>query len=681
MTEGRGTEVKNVSLTIDGKTIEAAAGTTILEAARKSGIEIPTLCYHPRLRPLGHCRLCVVEIEGIAAPVTSCDHEVQEGMVVTTSTPKLEAIRKEIISLMLSDHPYEDCLTCEKSGNCDLQERAYAWQIELPALLRELPITDDENPYIIRDEAKCVLCGRCYSVCADFARRNVFGMVENGIETRITPVRVGAEALEPVTLEEAGCIFCGQCVDVCPVGALTERERVSAGREWELSVYPGVCVECSLGCAVQRHFAGDRLVRVTAENGGERGGWLCIKGKFTPVDKDGKEEPLTAPLLRGEGGYVEVSYDRALQETARNLAEIGEKRGSAALAVLAGGHCSNEESFLLQKLAREALGTAHIDLGVNPGWIDALGALEKITGPGVCGPSIDDLEEAEAIFVIGERLAESNPVAAMAVERACTLGSTVLIQAGTEEKEIAAWDRVTLKLQPGAEAALFQQLGVALRKKTASPAEGEEADLYRAAQLLKKERSVIIVAPSIFESGGRDWIEPLLEAARWAGKLDRGRNSLLFLAEEGNARGILETGGTSRYRPGYDSLNGEAGYSRTEILASARSGEIKGIFASVEGLKESFPPDLELLAVLCSSRKEIPPEAKVVFPVLPARLKEGTFTNSAGLQQQNSGALSTGGIWPEWQVIAALIRALGAPAECSSLQEVQEEISRIAARR
>ena len=679
MTEGRGTEVKHVSLTIDGKAIEAAAGSTILEAARESGIEIPTLCYHPRLRPLGHCRLCVVEIEGIAAPVTSCDHPVQEGMVVTTSTPKLEAIRKEIISLMLADHPYEDCLTCEKGGDCDLQERAYRWQIELPALLRNLPVSDDENPYIVRDESKCVLCGRCYSVCADFVRRNVFGMVDNGLETRITPVQVGAGELEPVTLEEAGCIFCGQCVDVCPVGALTERERAQAGREWELSAYPGVCPDCSLGCAVQRHFAGDRLVRVTAENGGERGGWLCVKGKFTPVEESA-EDALTVPLLRGEEGFTAVSYDRALQETARNLTEIGEKRGNAALAVLGGGRCSNEESFLLQKLAREALGTAHIDLGVNPGWVDAVSALEEITGPGVSGPSIDDLEEAGAIFVIGNRLAESNPVAAMAVERACCLGSAVLIQAGSEEKEITAWDRLVLKVQPGAEEVLFRKLGDAMQEPATDPA-GEDADLFRAARLLKEERSVIIVSPSFFAGGGRNWIGPLLEAARRAGKLERGRSNLLFLAEEGNARGILETGGTPRYRPGYESLNGKAGYSRKEILASARSSEIKGIFASMEGIAESLPAGLEFLAVLCSSRKAIPAEAKVVFPVLPARLKEGTFTNSAGLQQQNSGAELSGGIWPAWQVIAALIRALGAPAECSSLQEVQEEIRRIAAGR
>lgn len=674
--------MKDVSLTIDGKQIQAAAGSTILEAARENGFDIPTLCYHPRLRPLGHCRLCIVEVEGVAAPLTSCDHPVQEGMVVTTSTPKLEAIRREIISLLLSDHPYEDCLTCEKSGNCDLQEKTYNWQIELPGLIRNLPVTADDNPYIVRDESKCILCGRCLSVCADFAGRSVFGMIGNGLETRITPAEVGSdEELVPVTLEEAGCIFCGQCVDVCPVGALTERERASVGREWELTAFSGICLECSLGCPVERHFAGNKQARVTAENGGEPGGWLCRKGKFARTVDDENSEPLTAPLLRGEDGFVEVSYDRALQETARAFAKIKERRGSAALAVIGGGRCSNEESFLLQKLAREAMGSAHIDLGAEPEWSAAVTALEAITGAGVCGPDIADFENAGAIFVLGGNLAESNPVAAMAVERACRLGGTVLIQAGPDEGAIKVWDRLVLSDRPGTGAELFQALAAVLQGQSAAEQAKRsglnEMKLARAARLLGGAKTIILVCPSYFRQERGQWVEPLLEAARAGGQLARGKSNLLFLAEEGNARGILETGGVSSYLPGYVKLNGEAGLDRAGILASAEAGKIRGLFASLEGLAGPFPPGLEFLAVQCSTRGDIPAEANVIFPALPARFKEGTFTNSAGLQQQNRSAANKG-VWPEWQVVASLIRAMGAPAEYASLQEIQEEIRRTA---
>lgn len=672
--------MKNVSLTVDGKLIDAAAGMTILEAARKNGIDIPTLCYHPRLRPLGHCRLCVVEVEGVAAPLTSCDHPVQEGMVVTTSTPRLESIRREIISLLLQDHPYEDCLTCEKSGNCLLQEKAYTMQIELPGLLRDLPVTDDDNPYIVRDEAKCVLCGRCIRVCADHVGRGVFGMLGNGLETRVTPV----EGLEPVSLEAAGCIFCGQCVDVCPVGALTERDRAQAGREWELVAFPGVCLECSLGCAVQRHFAGTRLARVTAEMAGEPGGWICRQGKFPLAAEAEEGAPLTAPLLRGEDGFVEVSYDRALQETARALGEIKARRGSAALAVIAGGRCSNEESFLLQKLAREALGTAHVDLGAGPEWAAAVAALEAVTGPGVCGPSLDDLRGAGAIFVLGGGMEASNPVAAMAVEEACRLGGAVLVQVGVAGREMTVWDRLVLEPQPGAAGELFRSLTALLQGRPAAGSAGEgcpeEAALARAARLLREPGAVILVCPSFPERAGGGWVEPLLEVARAAGGLERGRSNLLFLAAEGNARGILETGGTPAYLAGPVRLDDGAGLHRAEILASAERGEIKGLLAQAEGLAEPFPPGLEFLAVLAASREGVPAEANVVFPAAPAALKEGTFTCSSGLQQQNHGA-ADGGIWPEWQVLAALIRALGAPAEYGSLPEVQEEICRAAQQR
>ncbi len=682
--------MKSVSLTIDGKRIHADAGTTILEAARKSGIEIPTLCYHPRLRPLGHCRLCVVEVEGVAAPVTSCDNEVQEGMVVTTSTPSLEAIRKEIITLMLRDHPYEDCLTCEKTGACDLQERAYSCRVELPELIRALPVTQDDNPYIVRDEAKCILCGRCLRVCHDYAGRNVFALLSGGIESRITPAREGAA----VSLEEAGCIFCGLCVDLCPVGALTERERGAAGREWDLRGYRGLCLECSLGCPVERSFAGSRPVRVRgaggeaaggkAADGAEAGGgWICRKGKFNPAAAEGNGL-LTAPLLRSEGGFHEVSYERALQEAGYAFTELKKKKGPAALAVIAGGRCSNEESYLLQKLARGALGTPHVDLGVSPALAEALTALEKITGPEAGGPSPGDYADAEAIFVLGSGLADTNPVAAMAVERACRMGETVLVQVGPEGRELDAWERLVLQPEAGAAGDLFRALAALIKGDAGAPAPAgvEEADLARAARLLAGGRNVILVCPSFFEKAGGGWIEPLLEAARAAGQVERGRSRLLFLAVEGNARGIVETGGVPGLLPGYIPEEGRAGesYNREQIAAAAEAGEIKGLFAVLEGLESPLPAGLEFLAVQCASRGAVPAEANVVFPAPPLHLKEGTFTSSAGEKQQNLAAPGAAGeIRPEWQVIAALVEAAGgaSAAVYGTLQEVQEEICRV----
>ncbi len=666
--------MKVVSLTIDGKRIHAAAGTTILEAARKSGIEIPALCYHPRLRPLGHCRLCIVDVEGVAAPVTSCDNEVQEGMVVTTSTPRLEEMRKEIISLMLSDHPYVDCLTCEKSGACDLQERTYNWQVELPELLRALPVTSDDNPYIVRDESKCILCGRCLRVCRDYAGRNVFGLLSGGIESRITPFSAG----EAVTLEEAGCIFCGQCVDVCPVGALTERDRTAAGREWELRPFSGVCLECSLGCPVNRHFAGEKLARVT---GTEESGWLCQKGKFNKA-AGADNERLMTPLIRDEGGLREARYEEALQVAGQTFLDIKKRRSPDALAVIAGGRCSNEESYLLQKLARESMETAHVDLGVDPHLAEALCALRDITGPGIPGPSFEDLKKAGAILVLGKDLAATNPVAAMAVEQACRLGGTVLIQVNPAGRELDAWDRLVLQPREGTEGDLFRALTALTQGEKAADLIRltglREEDLLKASQLLGRGHNVIIVCPSFFKMAGSIWINPFLEAAQAAGQLERGRSGILFLAEEGNARGILEAGGAPDLLPGSLSLNGKAGFNKEQIVAAVEKGEIRALLAVLDGMAAPPPPGLEFLVVLCNSKDAVPPEANVVFPATPLHLKEGSFTNSAGELRQNLAAPGAAGdIWPDWHVIAALSGVMGGSVDHKTFQDLQEEILRL----
>ena len=371
-------------------------------------------------------------------------------------------------------------------------------------------------------------------------------------------------------------------------------------------------------------------------------------------------------------------------ETARAFLGIKKKRGPAALAVIAGGRCSNEESYLLQKLARKAMGTNHVDLGVKPAWAEAAAALEAVTGPGICGPSVADLQDAGAIFVLGGELAAGNPVAAMAVEQACRLGGTVLVQVGTAERELTAWERLVLAPRQGAEAELFEALAAVLRGQPAAEqirkAGVDGATLKRAAQLLGGAKSIILVCPSFFKQKSSKWIGPLLEAARAGGQLERGKSNLLLLAEEGNARGIVETGGAPQYLPGYVSLDGKAGLDFARILTSAEAGEIKGIFASLDGLGGPLPAGLEFLAVQCSSKSAIPVEADVIFPALPVRLKEGSFTNSAGRQEHNLSAAG-GGIQPEWQVIASLARAMGEPADYGSLQEVQEEICRVVAGR
>lgn len=347
-----------VRATIDGREVLVAEGTTILEAAQKAGITIPTLCYHPQLRPLGYCRLCLVEVEGAAKPVTACNTPVAEGMVVRTSTPEIEAWRKSIIDLLLSQHP-ADCLTCDKAGRCDLQDCAYglgvakgSWEAERTPL----PVLRD-NPFIVRDYNKCIVCGRCVRVCQEVQANGVLELKERGVEARVGPVAEG--------LEESGCVFCGNCVQVCPVGALTEKDREGRGREWEFTPVRSICSYCGVGCNLTLYVKDGRIVKVKGyENPEVNNGWLCVKGRFGH-DYVHSPDRLTRPLIRegerGSGAFREATWEEALELVARRLKEIKDRYGPQAVGFLCSAKCTNEENYLLQKLARGALGTNNVD--------------------------------------------------------------------------------------------------------------------------------------------------------------------------------------------------------------------------------------------------------------------------------------------------------------------------------
>jgi len=344
-----------ISLSIDGREVKASEGMTVFEASRKAGITIPHLCYREDLRPTAACRLCLVEVEGSRGLVASCAFPVGDKMVVRTNTTRVQNARTQVIELLLSDHP-ADCMTCEKSGTCSLEKYAYEFGIRKSRFDGErhaYPLRDS-NPFFERDYNKCILCARCVTVCHEVQYCTAVDQTHRGFATKVA-------AFGDRSMKESPCVFCGNCVSVCPTGALTEKAGRSEGRSWELKQVPTICSYCGVGCTLVLNVKEDRIVKVTSDR--EKGmnkGWTCVKGRFGH-DYVHSPDRLSTPLVRENGDLRPAGWDEALDRAATGLTKVKDRYGPDAVAFLASAKCTNEENYLLQKIARSAIGTNNVD--------------------------------------------------------------------------------------------------------------------------------------------------------------------------------------------------------------------------------------------------------------------------------------------------------------------------------
>jgi predicted molibdopterin-dependent oxidoreductase YjgC len=338
-----------VSLTIDDRIISVPKGTTILDAARRLDISIPVLCHHPKLTATGACRVCIVEVNGM--PVTSCTTAAEEGMKVTTASPYIENLRRDIIDLILSDHPY-DCMVCERAGACELQELAYKYQIRTPVFHGERRIYPkrDGNPFIERDMEKCILCGRCVKVCDEVQGVGAIDYAYKGFQTKICP---------PFE-RDLSCEFCGQCITVCPTGALVCKPSLGKGRQQDIRKVATICPYCGCGCNLVLHVHKNEVIRTSSPGDSINEGWLCVKGKFGLTFINSPDR-LKTPLIRKNGVLVEATWEEAFSYTADRLKQVRDTRGPDAIGGLSSARCTNEENYLFQKFLRAAVGTNNVD--------------------------------------------------------------------------------------------------------------------------------------------------------------------------------------------------------------------------------------------------------------------------------------------------------------------------------
>lgn len=294
----------NVTLTINGEQVTVPAGTRILDAAREAGFFIPTFCHDPEIPGYGGCRICVVNVKGARSLMASCVTEATNGMVVETESPDVVEARKTILELLLANHPL-DCLTCDKNGDCRLQDYAYRYGVGQSGFRGEkhsYPV-DYSNPYITRDLNKCILCGRCVRTCAQVEDRQVIDFAYRGFQTRVAPAM-------DASLADSDCVACARCVAACPVGALNYANLAGKGRTYEIVKKQVTCSFCDAGCQFDLNYKGDKVIGVSANAPGE-GRPLCLKGRLG-MELRYSDQPLT-PMLKKDGEFVEVSWLEALE--------------------------------------------------------------------------------------------------------------------------------------------------------------------------------------------------------------------------------------------------------------------------------------------------------------------------------------------------------------------------------
>ncbi len=729
---------KVVTLTVDGQELSVPRESSVMQAAARVGIKIPKLCATDALDAFGSCRVCLVEIEGRKGYPASCTTQVEEGMVIHTGSERLDHLRRNVLELYISDHPLE-CIDCSANGDCELQDTAGALGVEncrygTDGVNHQDAEKDTSNPYFTFDPSQCIVCYRCVRACDDIQGSFALSVDGRGFASRII-------AGQSDSFMDSDCVSCGACVDHCPTEALIENTLIEHGLP-ERSVVT-TCAYCGVGCSFIAELKGDRVLRMTPDRQGRANeGHACIKGRFAFAYATHPDR-ITRPMIRQsiDDPWREVSWDEAVQYAATRLRNIQQEHGRDSIGGITSSRCTNEETFLVQKMIRAAFGNNNVDNCARVCHAPTGYGLKTTLGESAGTQAFSSVACADVILVMGANPSDAHPVFASRLKRRLRQGAKLIV---VDPRRIELVDSPHIRadhhlaVRPGGNVALINAMahvivteGLAsddfitarcepeayriwrefISKEQNSPEMTERITGVAAAQLraaahlfASAPNAAIYYGLGVSEhSQGSTTVMGIANLAMVTGNLGREGVGVNPLRGQNNVQGSCDMGCFPHELPGYrhvsDSqvrseferewnvqLQADPGLRIPNMFDAAISGHFKGLYVQGEDVAQSDPntrhveqalKSLDCLIVQDIFLNETARYAHVFLPGSSFLEKNGTFTNAERRISRVRKAIEPLAGMEDWQVTMALSKALGYPMNYSHPAEIMDEIARL----
>jgi len=729
---------RTVSLTIDGTRVDVPEGTSIMHAASVAGFQVPKLCATDSLNAFGSCRLCLVEVDGRPGTPASCTTPVMQGMVVRTQTERLKKLRRGVMELYISDHPL-DCLTCAANGDCELQDMAGA------VGLRDVrygyngdnhlaDTKDESNPYFTYDPAKCIVCSRCVRACEEVQGTFALTIDGRGFESRVA-------ASADVPFLESECVSCGACVQACPTATLIEKSVIEIGTP-ERSIQT-TCAYCGVGCSFNAEMRGDEVVRMTPSKSGKaNSGHSCIKGRFAWGYAQHKDRILK-PMIRAsiDDPWQEVTWEHAIGHAASGFKRIQAKYGRTSVGGITSSRCTNEETFLVQKMVRAAFGNNNVDTCARVCHSPTGYGLRTTFGTSAGTQDFVSVEKADVIVVIGANPTEAHPVFASRMKKRLREGARLIVidprsidlvhmphidadyhlalRPGTNVAVLTAMAHVIVTeglaneafIRDRCEADAYEEWKAFVSDPSRSPeateaATGVPAETIRGAARLyaRKGNSAIYYGLGVTEhSQGTTAVMCIANLAMVTGNIGREGVGVNPLRGQNNVQGSCDMGSFPHELSGYRHisdgavralfeaawgvhLDAEPGLRIPNMLDAAVDGHFKGLYVQGEDIAQSDPDTkhvvgglkaMECVVVQDLFLNETAYYAHVFLPGSTFLEKNGTFINAERRTQLVRKVMAPKNGYEDWEITLKLSEALGYPMHYSHPSEVMDEIARL----